>query len=95
MLLSQYAGNNSLSLLLNDEVKKEVTGLISYFWSKAREEKQFGIKWELLKFEVGKFLRKSGSSKWAEGCNKDHLFIPYKPRHIIRGGEIGTSQFAS
>lgn len=45
------------SLLLNDKVKKEVTRLISRFWSKAREQKQFGFHWELFKFEVGKFLR--------------------------------------
>lgn len=38
------------SLLINDKVKKEVTRLISHFWSKAREQKQFGFRWELSKF---------------------------------------------
>lgn len=51
---SVYWKQNS-SLLLNDEVKKEVTSLISFFWSKAKEEKTFGNNWELLKFKVGKF----------------------------------------
>lgn len=51
------------SLLLNDDVKKEVKGLISHFWSKAKEEKHFGVNWELFKFEVGKYLRRYGSLK--------------------------------
>lgn len=59
---SAYWKLNS-SLLLNDDVKKEVTYMISHFWSKARKDKQFGINWELFKFEVGKFLRKFSSSK--------------------------------
>lgn len=46
------------SLLSNEEVKKEVANLITLFWTKAKNEEQFCKYWELLKFELGKFLRK-------------------------------------
>lgn len=61
------------TLLSIEAVKKDVTDLISYFWSKAKKEKQFCTNWELMKFELGKFFRKfSGNlakSKRAEELN--------------------------
>lgn len=35
--------------------------MISQFWGKANKENSFCSNWELLKFEVTKYLRKSGS----------------------------------
>lgn len=51
------------SLLKDDEVKKEADRLISLYWFKANEENCFGRNWELLKFELGQFFRKTGSIK--------------------------------
>lgn len=44
-----------------DEVKREVSRLICQFWGKANKENSFCSNWELLKFEVTKYLRKFGS----------------------------------
>uniref|UniRef100_A0A669EC77 Reverse transcriptase domain-containing protein n=1 Tax=Oreochromis niloticus TaxID=8128 RepID=A0A669EC77_ORENI len=49
------------SLLQNDDVKKDLKDLISKFWSIAQEDLKYGNNWELLKFEIGKYLRKVGS----------------------------------
>lgn len=35
--------------------------MISFYWSKANIENSFGLNWELLKYEIGKYLRKSGA----------------------------------
>ncbi len=47
----------NITLLQNDEIKKEIRDLISFYWSKAKEENKFGFNWKLLKFEIGKFFR--------------------------------------
>jgi len=41
--------------------KKVITGLINSFYNKANKEDAFCSNWELLKFEVTKYLRKFGS----------------------------------
>lgn len=48
------------SLLENDENNKKIKNLISLYWSKANNENVFGSNWELLKYELGVFLRKTG-----------------------------------
>ena len=58
---STYWKLNS-SLLSNEELKKEVSSLITRFWTKAKIEEQFCKYWELLKFELGIFLRKFSSN---------------------------------
>jgi len=35
--------------------------MISLYWSKANKENCFGLNWDLLKYEIGKFLRKFGA----------------------------------
>ncbi len=37
--------------------------MILFYWSKAKEENKFRFNWELLKFEIGPFLRECGSQK--------------------------------
>lgn len=49
------------SLLDNNENKKKIRNLISFYWSKANIENTFGTNWELLKYEIGAFLRKTGA----------------------------------
>ncbi len=49
------------SILQKDEVQNKLKDMISFYWSKANEENCFGLNWELLKYEIGKFLRKSGA----------------------------------
>lgn len=46
------------SLLKHNEVKSELERLIGFYWSKAKRENYFGLNWELLKYEIGKYLRK-------------------------------------
>lgn len=48
------------SLLENNQVKQRVKELIENFWIKADSQKDYGTNWELLKYELGKFLRKFG-----------------------------------
>lgn len=56
---SNWKLNNSL--LLHKSVQKNVKDLISIYWNKAKMENAFSTNWELLKFEIGKYLRKYGS----------------------------------
>lgn len=49
------------SLLRHDIVKSELSRLIKMFWQKALNEENYGKNWELLKFELGKYLRRYGS----------------------------------
>lgn len=49
------------SLLDNNENKKKIRNLISFYWSKANIENTFGTNWELLKYEIGALLRKTGA----------------------------------
>lgn len=49
------------SLLKHECVKKEITRLVTFYWDKALKNDIFSKNWELLKFEIGKYLRKYGS----------------------------------
>lgn len=46
------------SILCHEAVKLRVKELIRIYWNEAQAERVYGSKWELLKFEVGKFFRK-------------------------------------
>jgi len=50
------------SLLNHKEVKSELERLIGFYWSKAKRENHYGLNWELLKYEIGKYLRKFSSN---------------------------------
>ncbi len=54
---SSYWKMNS-SLLKRNEVKSELERLIHFYWNKAKQKDSFGLNWELLKYEIGKYLRK-------------------------------------
>ncbi len=54
---SSYWKINS-SLLKHNEVKSELERLIRFYCNKAKREDSFGLNWELLKYEIGKYLRK-------------------------------------
>ena len=55
---SFWKRNSSLSE--HDQVKQRVKELIANFWIKADSQKACGTNWELLKYELGKFLRRFG-----------------------------------
>uniref|UniRef100_A0A8C7XZI9 Reverse transcriptase domain-containing protein n=1 Tax=Oryzias sinensis TaxID=183150 RepID=A0A8C7XZI9_9TELE len=59
---SAYWKRNS-SILLDDNVKKQIKREIAHFWSKANIDKKYGLHWELFKFEINKYLRKVSSDK--------------------------------
>uniref|UniRef100_A0A096MC09 Reverse transcriptase domain-containing protein n=1 Tax=Poecilia formosa TaxID=48698 RepID=A0A096MC09_POEFO len=48
------------SLLKHDYIIRSLISLIDRYWSKANTENAFGLNWELMKFEIGKYLRKCG-----------------------------------
>ncbi|XDV26393.1 hypothetical protein PO909_030123, partial [Leuciscus waleckii] len=50
------------SLLKHEKVKAEMIMLITRFYNKAKKEKSYNTNWELLKFELGKFLRQYGTA---------------------------------
>ena len=49
------------SLLTHDSVLKDIKKLINSHWEKATVLNSFSLQWELLKFEVGKYIRKYSS----------------------------------
>lgn len=49
------------SLLKHGQVKQELSRLIDVYWQKAQNDVNYGRNWELLKLEIGKYLRKYGS----------------------------------
>lgn len=51
----------NISHLRHEAVKSELTKLISFHWDLAQKEGSFSRYWELLKYEVGKYLRSYGS----------------------------------
>lgn len=53
----------NISLLENEKVKKDISNLIDLYWNKALHENIFGKNWELLKFEIRKFVMKLGGKQ--------------------------------
>lgn len=49
------------SLLKYEKAKQQIIELIQIYWEKAKSQNNYGRNWELLKYELGKFLRKFGS----------------------------------
>lgn len=49
------------SALQNGIVQYKIKDMISLYWSKANKENCFGLNWDLLKYEIGKYLRKFGA----------------------------------
>lgn len=56
------------SLLKLSAVRQELGKLINYYWIKAKKEGLFCHNWELLKFEIGKYLRKFSSTLVKSHC---------------------------
>lgn len=50
------------SLLKYERAKQQIIELIQIYWERAKSQNVFGHNWELLKYELGKFLRKFGSN---------------------------------
>ncbi len=50
------------SLLKRNSVKTELQRLIKRHWDQAQKDKIYGKNWELLKYEIGKYMRKYGSN---------------------------------
>ncbi len=57
---SYWKLNNSL--LLFEDVNKNITLLIEQYWRRALVLDSYCCQWELLKFEIGKYFRKFGSN---------------------------------
>lgn len=49
------------SLLKYEKAKQQIIELIQIYWERAKSQNNYGRNWELLKYELGKFLRKFGS----------------------------------
>lgn len=50
------------SLLSHNTVKLKINYFINHYWKKAVREHSFSNNWELLKFDIGKFMRSYGSA---------------------------------
>lgn len=49
------------SLLSHNSVKLKINYFINHYWEKAVRERSFSNNWELLKFDISKFMRRYGS----------------------------------
>lgn len=83
------------SLLKHEKVKTEIMNWITSFYKKAKREKSYNTNWELLKFELGKFLRQHGSSiaktKRAEEekiISKMSLFYQRRPDEVWQEDKV-------
>lgn len=54
------------SLPEHEQVKLQIKEMINTFWSRAKSQSSYGRNWELLKYEIGKFLRKFGGDQAKE-----------------------------
>ncbi len=85
---SYWKLNNSL--LLFEDVKKNITLLIEQYWRSALVLDSYCCQWELLKFEISKYIRKFGSNliklKRAEEnevVSKITTLLPSKPPELF------------
>lgn len=82
------------SLLLHDKVQRKIKNLITSFWIKAKAENAFSTNWEILKYEIGKYVRKFVSlmatkkkEKKNKNNNKNNRVISETSKSDFRGGK--------